>query len=299
LYALLEALEGSDAPVLIEGETGTGKELVARALHEKGLRAGKPFQVIDCGNLPAQLMESELFGYKKGAFTGANADKAGIFEAADGGTVFLDEFDELALEIQPKLLRVLETSQVRRLGDTDFSPVDVRIITATKRDLAAEVAGGRFRQDLFYRVAVVRLRLPPLRERIEDIPLLANHLAAQMSDGKVTVLATEVLESFMQSEWPGNVRELRNAVQRTLALGKTGTGTEPTSTPPAPAAGNQEVLPAPAEYRAARDQAMRSFDMNYLMDLWSRHEGNLSAAAREAGISRVYLRDLLKKYGLY
>jgi hypothetical protein len=222
LYSLLEALEQSEAPVLVEGETGTGKELVARALHRHGPRPKKSLVVIDCGSVPIQLMESELFGYRQGAFTGAVRDRAGAFEQASGGTVFLDEIDELPLELQPKLLRVLETSQVKRLGEVEHKTVDVRIIAATKSDLQDEVSAGRFRQDLYYRLAVVQLHLPPLRERLEDIPLLVNHLVRGLTGGKVKRLPQETVESFLRHGWPGNVRELRNAVQRTLTLGLAG-----------------------------------------------------------------------------
>ncbi len=291
LYALLEALEGSDVPVLIEGETGTGKDLVARALHQNGLRAGKPFMIIDCGNMPVRLMESELFGYRKGAFTGAVADRAGSFEAGAGGTVFLDEIGDLPLDLQPKLLRVLESNQVKRLGDVNYTAVDVRVIAATKRNLKADVAKGLFREDLFYRIAVVHLQMPPLRDRLEDVPLLVNHLVGQISGADSSRLAPETVESFMHHEWPGNVRELRNAVQRTVALGLADTG--------APAqAGARPRSPAKAGYRQAREKLLRDFDRTYLTDLMARFKGNQSAAAKAAGISRSYLRELLKKHGL-
>jgi DNA-binding NtrC family response regulator len=298
LYASLELLEKSDAPVLVEGETGTGKELVARALHENGRRKGKPFVLIDCGNVPSYLMESELFGHRKGSFTGAVADRAGAFEAANTGTVFLDELGELPLELQPKLLRVLETGQVKRVGDVQHLPVDVRVIAATKRDLAHEVAENRFREDLFYRVAVVQLHLPPLRDRREDIPTLAQHLAVQISGGEVRTLPREAEEFFMHHDWPGNVRELRNVIQRMLALGVVAIGPQPKV---GPTAASSEMVHKewPLEYRKARGQAIDEFERSYLRDLMTRFEGNLSAAARAAGIDRKYLRDLLKKHGLY
>ncbi|MDY0002986.1 MAG: sigma 54-interacting transcriptional regulator [Polyangia bacterium] len=224
LFTILETLEKSDAPVLIEGETGTGKELVASALHQNGRRADKPFVVIDCGNVPAELMESELFGYRRGAFTGAVTDRPGAFEVASGGTVFLDELGELPLSLQPKLLRVLETGQVKRLGDVRHQAVDVRIIAATKRNLASEVAAGRFRDDLFFRVAVVQLVLPPLRDRREDILFLARALLRQLSQGEREAVPVELEETWLQHDWPGNVRELRNAVHQILALQQTGGG---------------------------------------------------------------------------
>jgi transcriptional regulator with GAF, ATPase, and Fis domain len=220
LYTLLEALQASTVPVLLQGETGTGKELAARAIHENSPRATQPFVIIDCGTVPDGLMESELFGHKKGAFTGATADRAGVFESAHSGTVFLDEFGELPLNLQPKLLRVLETGQLRRIGESRTRQVEVRIITATKRNLEQEVADGRFRDDLFYRVAVVRIDMPPLRERREDIPLLASSLAHRLGLPRDQQLAPELMESLLHRTWPGNVRELRNVVQQAMAFGQ-------------------------------------------------------------------------------
>jgi DNA-binding NtrC family response regulator len=297
LYSLLEMMEGSDAPVLVEGETGTGKELVVRALHEKGPRSAQPLVVIDCGNMPVHLMESEMFGYRKGAFTGAVSDRAGAFETAAGGTVFLDEIGELPLELQPKLLRVLETCQVKRLGDTSYLPVDFRVLAATRRNLATEVSSGRFREDLFYRIAVIRIQLPPLRERREDIPALARHLASQISGGKVEKLDVECEERFMHTDWPGNVRELRNAVQRTLALGTA--EDDPTMASLWPEKPQRSSSAPVDKYRQAREQTIREFDRAYLTDLMTRFDGNLSRAAKAAGISRNYLRELLRKHGLY
>jgi DNA-binding NtrC family response regulator len=294
LYSLLEMLEHSEAPVLVEGETGTGKELVARALHENGRRARKPFVVIDCANVPAELMESELFGHRKGAFTGAVADRPGAFEEAGGGTVFLDELGELPLPLQPKLLRVLETGQVKRLGEARHLPVDVRIITATRRNLAVEVEQRRFRDDLFYRVAVVQLKLPPLRERREDIPLLVRHLSRQSPEGELDRLPPEAEELLMRHDWPGNVRELRNVVQRALALGivSVESGELDHSARRAPGSGEKK-------YKQARELALREFERSYLQELWTRYRGNLSAAARAAGLDRKSLRNLLRRYNLY
>jgi len=304
LFSVLSMLEQSDVPVLIEGETGTGKELVARALHEHGSRADKPFVIIDCGNISSELMESELFGHRQGAFTGAVADRTGAFEQADGGSVFLDELGELPQALQPKLLRVLETGQIKAVGAATHESVDVRVIAATKRQLTEEVEQGRFRDDLYYRVAVVQLCLPPLRERLEDIPMLVAHLASQASGGNVTRLAPATQEYLMHQEWPGNVRELRNVVQRTLALQLAGGGSLPGAgpfpqdglTPPVLPEADEESQPDP-QFRAAREQAILEFEREYLSRLWADGEGNLSAAARAAGIDRKYLRTLLRKHG--
>jgi DNA-binding NtrC family response regulator len=303
LFSVLTQLEQSDVPVLIEGETGTGKELVARALHEHGPRADKPFVIIDCGNVSPELMESEIFGHRQGAFTGALADRVGAFEQADGGTVFLDELGELPRELQPKLLRVLETGQIKAVGATTYESVDVRVIAAAKRQLAEEVDQGRFRDDLFYRVAVVQLRLPPLRERLEDIPMLVGHLASLASGGKVTRLAPATQEYLKRQEWPGNVRELRNVVQRTLALQLAGGRSLPGAgfpqdghAPSVQPEADGESQPDPL-FREARDQAILTFEQEYLSRLWAEGRGNLSAAARAAGIDRKYLRTLLRKHG--
>jgi two-component system response regulator GlrR len=201
--------------------------------------------------------------------------------------VFLDEIDELPMELQPKLLRVLETSQIKRLGDAKYLSVDARFVAATKRSLEEEVSAGRFRQDLFYRLAVVQLRLPPLRERRDDVPLLVNHMLQTMTGGKVTRLPPETMETFLRHEWPGNVRELRNAVQRTLTLGLAGTVS--VDAPP------DDVN----NYKQAREQVVREFDIAFLTNLMAKHQGNISAAARAAGLSRNHLRDLLKKHGLH
>jgi DNA-binding NtrC family response regulator len=218
VYAMLESLEKSDAPVLIQGETGTGKELTARALHRQGPRAAMPFVIIDCSNIPMELMESELFGHKKGAFTGAVSDRIGAFEAANGGTVFLDEIDDLPLGLQPKLLRVLETGTVKRVGETTFRHMNVRIVATTKKKLVDQVRKELFRSDLYYRLAVVKIQLPPLRERPEDIPMLARHLATQIAGLSESPLSAAGEEYLMRQKWPGNVRQLRNAIERMLAL---------------------------------------------------------------------------------
>ena len=221
VFALIEKLKDADVPVLVLGETGTGKELVARALHEHGARKGKPFQAVNCAAIPAELLESELFGHKKGAFTGAVADRVGQFVAADGGTLFLDEIGDMPLAMQAKLLRVLQEGEVRPVGDNRVRRVDVRVVAATHKDLATAAREGRFREDLLYRLNVVAIRLPALRERGDDVVALAEARLASLgaSMGRSGVRLTERAKAALRAHaWPGNVRELENELQRALAL---------------------------------------------------------------------------------
>jgi DNA-binding NtrC family response regulator len=223
VFGLLAAVAPTESTVLILGETGTGKELVAEELHSNSHRRDQPFSVLDCGAVPEQLLESELFGHKRGAFTGADSDRAGIFEQANGGTVFLDEIGELPQPQQTRLLRVLEQRSIKRLGENTRREVDVRIVAATHRDLPQRVKAGDFRQDLFYRLSVVQLRLPPLRERREDIPQLVQHFLQRSGVGSPeSVLGPAVLEALVARKWRGNIRELRNVVERAIVLADTG-----------------------------------------------------------------------------
>ena len=296
LYALLKRLEKADVPVLIEGESGTGKELVAQAIHQRGPRAGRPLLTIDCGAMPAKLMESQLFGHKKGAFTGTIADAAGAFEAAHQGTVFLDEIGELPLELQPKLLRVLDSGQMRRIGDSVHSQVDVRVIAATRRSLEEEVRQGRFREDLYYRLAVLRLIVPPLRERKEDIRMLVSHFVTLFRAQALFELPTEALEAYLQDDWPGNVRQLRNVVCRAMLVGTN----EPS------VSRSRVIRVAPREetaklprYHEAKQRTSKGFERDYLLKLVERFGGNLSQMARISGVSRKALRDMLRKHDMY
>jgi DNA-binding NtrC family response regulator len=289
LFARLERLEGSLATVLVEGESGTGKELVATALHEGSEVAGGPFVAINCGAFSRELVASELFGHRRGAFTGALEARRGAFEAADGGTLFLDEIGELPLDVQPMLLRVLETSEVRPLGEDTSKHVSVRIVSATNRDLEAEVAAGRFREDLFYRLAVVRVRIPPLRERPEDVDALAHRFAAAC--GKT--LDEETLAKLRGRAWKGNARELKNAIQAFAALGvfpesgeraaQYDTGFEGSVDPTRP-------------YADQKEEVVDRFTRAYLRALMKRARGNQTAAAKMAGLDRTYLGRLLAKY---
>lgn len=302
LFSLLARVAPTDATILLEGETGTGKEAVAEAVHRLSPRAQRPFIVVDCGAIPHELIGSELFGHAKGSFTGAAADKAGLIEASDGGTLFLDEIGELALDLQPQLLRVLDKRQVRRVGETRAISVDIRVVAATHRDLKAMVKSGAFREDLYYRLAVVKAVVPPLRARLADIPLLAEHFADRLGRGGWG-LSPVLLEQLQQHGWPGNVRELRNVVERALSLGEAGALPRLSSEEGFAAAGGasparepEDVLELP--FKEAKAQLVEGFEREYLTHLLDRHRGNISRAANEAGIDRNYIHRLIKKYEL-
>ncbi|MSP56565.1 MAG: FHA domain-containing protein [Myxococcales bacterium] len=317
VFGVLERIAPTDLTVLVTGETGTGKELVSRALHNRSRRASRPLIVFDCGAAPEGLVEAELFGHERGAFTGAISSREGLFEAAGGGTLFIDEVGDLPLELQPKLLRALEQREVRRIGSSKSRAVDVRVIAATNRNLADEVAAGRFREDLYYRIAVVELRLPPLRERRDDLGILVDHLLkraeAYARSRGVRGLDADVDALFRAYHWPGNVRELNNVIERALpfcdgpqitlralpeSLRKS-RGTAPVS----PASGSpapQGALPAQVSnqmpLKDAKDQIIEAFEKQYLEDLIELHDGNVSKAARVAGMDRKSITRLLKKH---
>jgi DNA-binding NtrC family response regulator len=295
VFATIEKAAASDATVLLTGETGTGKDIAAESLHVESARRDAPFVAVDCGAIPSELLESELFGHEKGAFTGAASRRDGAFLAARGGTLLLDEIGELPIELQPKLLRVLERREVKRVGGDAYVPVDVRVVAATNRDLRAEVNAKRFRSDLYYRLAVLEIRLPALRERLEDVPLLVDRLLARMSvtdDAAAPLRAPAFRAALLQHGWPGNVRELRNHVERALAL------REPL--PPDLATGGQ-ALPAlntHLPFHLARQQWLDHFERHYAEQLLSKHGGNIAAAARECGVDRVTLYRLLWRHRL-
>jgi two-component system, NtrC family, response regulator HydG len=303
LYPLCHRLAASELPVLIEGETGTGKEVLAEALHENSPRAAMPFVVFDCTAVPPSLAESTLFGHEKGSFTGAVASRKGVFEEAHGGTLFIDEIGELGLSLQPKLLRALERSEVQRVGSNAWTKVDVRIVAATRRDLDKEVQAGRFRDDLFFRLAVGRVELPPLRHRSGDISLLAEHI--RQSLGGKRALTPDILAAFQDYPWPGNVRELHNAVARFLALGEppelSQTGSRLASQvssdePRALAQVIEELLDAQMPLTRAREVIVGEFEKRYVERVLARYGGNVARAAAASGIARRYFQILRARY---
>jgi two-component system, NtrC family, response regulator len=295
LFARIERIAASNATVLIHGETGTGKELVAEALHELSARRAHPIEVVDCGAIPRELIESELFGHTKGSFTGAVADRQGAFERADGGTLLLDEIGELEIALQPKLLRVLETGQVRPVGAERTITVDVRVIAASHRELPAEVREGRFREDLFYRLAVIHLDVPPLRERLEDVPLLVESFLGELGAPPLSASALRILERY---EWPGNVRQLRNVLDRAVALSGGGpiAITEADLDLPSAYTSPAQLLALP--YKEAKEEVVARFTRDYLEALLARNQGNVSAASREAKVDRNWIVALARRYGV-
>ncbi len=306
IFHLAETYAPTDATVMITGETGTGKEILAAELHKHSQRANKPYLVIDCAAISKDLIESELFGHVKGAFTGANADRQGAFEHADGGTVFLDEIGDLKPELQPKLLRVLENREIRRVGDNRVRKINVRIICATNRKLDQEVNAGRFREDLYYRLSVVQIELPPLRRRKEDLPLLAKRFLCDLhgADAMSQVARfDETMDLLKRHDWPGNVRELRNLIEVAfyasnrpvdlsafLGLGR--------FLPRLEEEADGSAVSADRPFKDAKNDLIEDFERKYLEDLLRRHEGNISRSAREAGIERAYLQRLIRKYDL-
>jgi len=302
IFSLLPRIAASDASVLIEGETGTGKTLLADAIHQASPRAGKPFLVVDCGAITPSLVESELFGHERGAFTGAVSARKGAFQEAYGGTLLLDEIGELPLDLQPKLLRALEARVVRPVGASADVKLDVRVLAATHRDLRRAVNHGTFRADLFYRLHIVSLRLPPLRERPDDVRLLAQHFASAIARPGEPGLDERTLEELTRRPWPGNVRELRGAVERALLVGELDAGgpasTRGGASPIASAGPAGDLEELTLSFRAAKERAVAGWERDYLARLVERCEGNLSRAAREARMDRNHLRELLRRHGL-
>jgi len=288
---LIKVVAKSNATVLITGDSGTGKELVARAIHSQSYRRDKPFIAVSCAALPESLLESELFGHEKGAFTGAYAQKKGKFEAANRGTLFLDEIGEMSANIQVHLLRVLEEKEFTRVGGNELIKVDVRVISATNKDLKKAVANGEFREDLYYRLNVVTIELPPLRERKEDIPLLAQHFLKKFAvenQKEVTDFSPQATDFLLKYDWPGNVRELENAIERAVILAKDS---------------YIDIADLPQENRllvhsAPRGESLREVEKNHILNILNETGGNYSEAARILGISRVTLYNRLRAYGL-
>ncbi len=319
LYTILEKIAPTATTVVIEGETGSGKEVVAQTLHELSTRSNGPIAVFDCGAVPDNLIESELFGHEKGSFTGAVMTRQGLFETASGGTLFLDELGELPLDLQPKLLRALESREIRRVGGNKPIKVDVRIVAATNRNLELEVREGRFRQDLFYRLSVVRVYIPPLRERVEDIPLLVKHLLQhstfnQKPDGNLRVagISRAAMDLLTTYRWPGNVRELVNTIERAVSFAESelievkdlpesvrgeelGGNRRPAQ---AGSGGGGSAVDSDSTFKDAKDRWVSSFERDYIVKLLKKNKWNISHAAREADIDRKYFRKLMKKYGI-
>jgi DNA-binding NtrC family response regulator len=305
VFALLERAAPTDTTVLIEGESGTGKELAARSIHAASARKGGPYVVFDCGSVPPELAESELFGHKKGAFSGAVSDRAGAFQKAHGGTICLDELGELPLDLQPKLLRVLETGEVRPVGSDSPRQVDVRVIASTNRDLLAESKRGRFRSDLYFRLEVVRVRMPPLRRRPEDIEgLVGKLLEGKLPEGDK--IRGKNLKKLMAYAWPGNVRELRNALARAVTLsltpGKPATPFEklvfnlgPAASSPLTLGSELPGISMDLPFKDAKEQLIEVFEQLYVSTLLDRHRGNVTKAAAAAQLSRKHLHLLMRK----
>ncbi|MEP0841173.1 MAG: sigma-54-dependent Fis family transcriptional regulator [Phycisphaerae bacterium] len=304
VYRLLEQAAGLDITVLITGETGTGKELAARAIHYQSARRDRRFVPINCGALPAELVESELFGHARGAFTGAVGAKQGLFEEAAGGTIFLDEVGELPLAVQVKLNRALQEREIRRVGDNTPTKVDVRVIAATHRDLKAEIQTGRFREDLFYRLHVFPVRMPSLNERREDIPLLAAHFLdkhARSFKRALKGLTSEALRVLSGYRWPGNVRELENAIERAVAVAA-GPEMDAGDLPAELRESQTSSVPMEAlvklPYKDALEMARDRFSRDYLFALMREFEGNVTRAAERASVERESLHRLLKRFGV-
>ncbi len=294
LFGRMARVSPSEATVLVLGETGTGKELVARAIHEASSRRAGPFVVVDCSAIPEALFESEVFGHVKGAFTGATSAHRGAFLAADKGTLFLDEVGELPLNDQAKLLRALESRTVRRVGETQHQKVDVRIVAATHRDLARMVAQGAFREDLYFRLAVVPLVVPALRERAEDVALLLSHFARGAELG----LAPTELETLAQRPWPGNVRELRNFVERLIALGPEDALAAPAYGSVKASAGELPTVPIDEPFKDVRDRWLAHLEREYIRGWMERTGGRTTEIAEKIGLDRTYVYRLIKKHGL-
>ncbi|MFH1874108.1 MAG: sigma 54-interacting transcriptional regulator [Pseudomonadota bacterium] len=311
IFAIMERISASVATVIIEGETGTGKELVARAIHENSARSKKPFVVFDCSSVAPNLIESELFGHEKGSFTGAVKARRGAFEEATGGTIFLDEIGELTPDLQPKLLRALEQREIKKVGANIPTKIDVRVICATNRNLKKEVDEGRFREDLYYRLSVVKILLPPLRERLEDIPGLVEAFLTtgkfnQLPDGsyKVRRVEDDALKLLARYEWPGNVRELNNVIERACSFVEGDAISKPhldfifAEMYHGEDRTERMAVDTEIPFKDAKQKIVESFEKEYLIDLLQRNNNNLSKASREAKIDRKHLRNLLKKYDI-
>jgi two-component system response regulator HydG len=299
IYPLCEKLASANVPVVIEGETGTGKEALAESLHEMGPRAQGPFVVFDSTAVPPSLVESELFGHERGAFTGAISTRKGVFEQAQGGTLLIDEVGDLDLALQPKLLRAIERFEIRRIGGDKWTRVDVRVLAATRRDLDREVQAGRFRDDLFHRLAVARVELPPLRHRSGDVAVLASHFWMEMG-GDPHAIPRDLMQKWEDYGWPGNVRELRNTIARQLALGdlassqpdRASVAPPPMTAPSSGADAIDKYVDMGLPFPQARDRILEEFEQRYVAKLLAAHGGDVARAAAASGIGRRYFQKL-------
>lgn len=312
IFATLERAAPSDLSVLIHGETGSGKELVARAIHRASRRSNGPMIVQDCSAVAKDRIESTLFGHEKGSFSGATERHVGSFEQANHGTIFLDELGELDLGLQPKLLRVLENREIRRLGGDKNLPVDVRVIAATHRDLRKMVNNGSFREDLYYRLHVVQIELPPLRERTEDIPFLVDQFLQAASqkkfpnENKRFVVTPEAMKKMMTYPWPGNIRELKNMIERAVMMAETQTlqindllpGFRKSPTPFVPGGSAEQFVEEGMSFKEAKQKVIDAFESGYIKALLDRHGGNITHSAQAAGLTRFHLRERAKYYGI-
>lgn len=306
VFSIISRVAPTEASVFLSGESGTGKELIARAIHTHSRRSARPFVAINCAALPEHLLESELFGHERGAFTGADGQHRGLLEMANGGTFFLDEICEMSIDLQAKLLRVIQERKIRRVGGDGELPVDIRLVSATNQDPERAVREGLFRKDLYFRLNVVPLRLPPLRSRSEDIPTLVQHFLrhfAQQYERPNVRLSPEALHVLRAYSWPGNVRELQNVMERIVSLSVPGEEIGPQDLPEEVMGRNgsgfgQYAVTADRPYHEAKAEAMSLFEKEYLKDLLSRHSGNISRAARQAGIDRKTIHRMLSKYAM-
>jgi len=307
IFHTIDSVAATTSTVLLLGESGTGKELVARAVHQRSKRVNKPFVVINCAALSEHLLESELFGHKRGSFTGAIVDKKGLFEEADGGTIFLDEIGEIPSSTQVKLLRVLQEGEIKPVGGTQTRHIDVRLIAATNRDLTQDVKDGKFREDLYYRLNVISINLPPLRDRPEDVPLLSYHFLQKYSkklEKDVTKIAIDALQVLQSYQWVGNVRELENVIERAAVLVQGDTITLH-DLPPRVLGESFYLAEEPTSsdlsqfnYQEAKERAMWAFNRAYLSNLLRQTSGNLSYAAQKAGMDRSNFKKIVKKFNI-
>ena len=313
IFAVLEKVAAADLTVLVRGETGTGKELIARAIHQASPRQAQPLVVQDCSAIPKDLIESTLFGHERGAFTGATDRHKGSFEQAEGGTIFLDEIGELDLALQPKLLRVLENREVKRVGGDKVIPVSCRVVAATNRDLRQMVNEGTFREDLYYRLSVVQVELPPLRERPEDIPLLVEAFLEEFArrnypddQNKNFTLTDDAMKRLKSYPWPGNIRELKNTIERAASLAdSTELGvrdllpaSQKTPALPLPGGTAEQFVEDDVPFKEAKQKVLDSFEASYLKSLLDKHGHNITRSAQAAGLTRYHLRELAKRYGI-